>query len=176
LLVQVARMSAICHPTLVFSMSQYQAPFSLFQAASPTTLQAAPRATPAATDFQPATIPMNLGDPNNIPADLERLLDAEPGAWAKYRKAPTKDEQRLGRHAMEWLRAIPKVTRPLHTAINFPHVTNRLAATWDKPEELQACFDGLLNSKRQKKRKGFPPEVVHELRALLAYGGVKLPE
>jgi hypothetical protein len=157
-------------------MSQYQAPFSLPKPTAATGLQAAPRSAPAASDFQPATIPMNLGDPNNIPADLERLLDAEPGAWAKYRKEPTKDDQRLGRHAMEWLRAIPKATRPLHMAINFPHVANRLAAAWEKPTELEACFDGFLNSKRQKKRKGFPPEVVHELRALLVHAGIKLVE
>lgn len=119
---------------------------------------------------------MNLGDPNKIPADLQRLLDAEPGAWEKYRKAPTKEDQRLGRHAMEWLRAIPKATRPLHLAINFPHVANRLAASWDKRDELEACFDGLLNSKRQKKRKGFPAEVLLELRTLLAHAGIKLDD
>jgi hypothetical protein len=145
-------------------------------AASSTNLQLTPRATQGDADFQPETIPMNLGDPYNIPADLERLLDAEPGAWAKYRKVPTREDQRLGRHAMDWLRAIPKDVRPLHTAVNYPYVTNRLAAAWDKQDELQDCLDELLNSKRQKKRKGFPPEVVHELRVLVVHGGIKMPE
>ncbi len=96
------------------------------------------------------------------------MLEGDPTAWEKFRQAQTREDKRLGKHAMDWLSDLPKDLRPLRTAVHFTHVVNRLAALWRKADELEVYFEGLLNSRR-KNRQGFPEDVHAELLALSAY-------
>jgi hypothetical protein len=104
-----------------------------------------------------------------LPA-VERMFDALPGGWEAFRQAQTRDDKRLGKHAMAWFTALQPALRPLRCAVHYPHVINRVAALWNKPAELEVYFDGLINSRRQN-RKGFPAEVQAEIAALQKHAG-----
>lgn len=116
-------------------------------------------------EFEPVSLAMARDVLNDMPAALERMLEGDPGAWEKFRQAQSREDKRLGKHAMVWLSALPKDLRPLRTAVHFTHVVNRLAALWSKGDELEVYFEGLLNSRRRN-RQGFPLDVHTELQAL----------
>ena len=121
-------------------------------------------------EFEPVSLAMARDVLNDMPAALERMLEGDPAAWEKFRTAQTREDKRLGKHAMAWLSALPKESRPLRTAVHFTHVVNRLAALWNKGDELDVYFEGLLNSRRRN-RQGFPLDVHTELQALRALLG-----
>ena len=50
----------------------------------------------------------------------------------------------------------------------FPRVLNRIAEVWDKPEQVDRCFDELLLHSRGV-RQGFPPAVISEIASLRHY-------
>ncbi len=131
----------------------------------PTDIKSGLSASSNVLEFEPVSLAQARDVLNDLPAALEQLFDGKPEAWEKFRAAQTREDKRLGKHAMAWLSALPKEVRPLRTAVHYTHVVNRLAGYWDKPDELATYFESLLNSRR-KNRQGFPTEVHYELVAL----------
>jgi hypothetical protein len=122
-------------------------------------------ATSNLIDFEPVTVAQARQALNDLPAAIEAMFDSIPGGWEAFRAQQTREDKRMGKHAMIWLTQLSKELRPMGTAVQFPHIINRLAGYWNKPAELEAYFESLLNSKRQN-RKGFPENVNAELEAL----------
>ena len=93
---------------------------------------------------------------------------AQPENWEAKRRPPSPYDLNLNAAAAKWLEALPGSVRPVHTSRQFARIINRIARYWDVPAMTEECFDDLLVDKRRG-RKGFPPEVLQELRALHAY-------
>jgi hypothetical protein len=90
---------------------------------------------------------------------------ASPAQWKRIRRVPLPTDRALGGRAIDWLLSLPASVRPQHLSSRFPRIANALAELWDDPEERRTSLDKLLGDGR-KGRKGFPPEVHHELTAL----------
>ncbi len=133
-----------------------------------TTAHQPPFNTSNLVEFETVSLAMARDVLNDQPAALEKMLEGDPAAWEKFRQAQTREDKRLGKHAMVWLSDLPKAMRPLRTAVHYTHVVNRLAALWVKGDELDVYFEGLLNSRR-KNRRGFPADVNQELEVLRAF-------
>jgi hypothetical protein len=84
-------------------------------------------------------------------------------------------DRSLNRSAVTWLHELPADVRPRECIIRFPRILNRLARYWDSPRMLDDIFAELLVDKRVG-RKGFPPEVLTEIRGLYAFYKVLHPE
>ena len=84
------------------------------------------------------------------------------------RQPPSPYDRSLDKSAANWLRELPLPVRPRATVIRFPRIVNRLARYWDTPAVIEATFDDLLVDKRGG-RKGFPPEIQTEIRALFTH-------
>lgn len=119
-------------------------------------------------EFEPVSLAVARDASRDFMPGVERMFDAMPGGWEKFRQAQSRDDKRLGKHAMAWLTALPAALRPLRCAVHYPHVVNRMAGAWNKPAELEVYFESLLNSRRHT-RKGFPDDVKAELLALQAH-------
>lgn len=62
---------------------------------------------------------------------------------------------------------------PAKLAESFPRISNHIAELWDRPEELNACFQELLISDRPG-RQGFPHDVASEIFSLsMAYDAIR---
>ncbi len=87
------------------------------------------------------------------------------GTGIENRKPPSLYDRALNPGAAKWLRELPDAVRPSQTAVRFPRIVNRLARFWDTPAMVRDVFDDLLVGRRPG-RKGFPPEILVELRNL----------
>ena len=67
-----------------------------------------------------------------------------------------------------WMNSIPPEYRPQTLPIRFGRIANLLAASWDNPKECTAYISSLLHDNRGS-RKGFPPEVMQDIRDLRVY-------
>jgi hypothetical protein len=67
-----------------------------------------------------------------------------------------------------WMNSIPPEYRPQTLPIRFGRIANLLAASWDNPKECTAYISSLLHDNRGT-RKGFPPEVMQDIRDLRVY-------
>jgi len=83
----------------------------------------------------------------------------------EQRQPPSPYDHALNRSAATWLEDLPEPVRPRQTAARFPRILNRLARYWDTPVMTETIFNDLLLERRLG-RKGFPPEILAELRAL----------
>ena len=90
---------------------------------------------------------------------------ASPAQWKRVRRVTLPTDRALSGRAIDWLLRLPAGVRPEHLSSRFPRIANALAEVWDDPEESRTSLDKLLGDGR-KGRKGFPPEVHHELIAL----------
>jgi hypothetical protein len=97
-----------------------------------------------------------------------QFQSAQPKTGAENRKAPSLYDRTLNASATKWLRELPNAIRPNEASVRFPRIVNRLARFWDTPPMVAEIFDDLLQNKRAG-RRGFPPEIVAEFRALQAY-------
>jgi hypothetical protein len=61
-----------------------------------------------------------------------------------------------------WAAGLPSEIQPLALLQRFPRIANHLARVWHDDTELQAYLDDLLTDRRGG-RRGFPPEIHHEL-------------
>jgi hypothetical protein len=84
-------------------------------------------------------------------------------AFTALRK-PRKEEV-LQRLAFTWLAKLPTKVRPIELGRAYPRIANRLAAIWIDPALTAKYFGDLLENKRGN-RRGFPPSIEKELRAL----------
>ena len=104
------------------------------------------------------------GRPN---VDDGSLRDAgAESEWAGRRKAqPANTVLPLTRR---WIITIPPEYRPQTLPIRFGRIANLLAASWDNPKDCTAYISSLLHDDRGT-RKGFPPEVLQDIRDLRVY-------
>lgn len=70
--------------------------------------------------------------------------------------------------SIEWLKRLPENVRPMALARQYPRIANMLAVDWSRPRECRAYLADLLVDHRGN-RKGFPPEVSRDLKALRDY-------
>jgi len=68
----------------------------------------------------------------------------------------------------KWLEALPRRVQPHVLCDYYPRIANSLAAMWEDTEGLRVYFDGLFIDRRGG-RKGFPPDVLNDLRVLRYY-------
>jgi hypothetical protein len=99
---------------------------------------------------------------------------APSGVGPESRKAPSLYDRSMNASAAKWLRELPAAIRPNTASVRFPRIINRLARYWDSPQMVDEIFDDLLMIKRPG-RKGFPPDVLAEFRALQMYWQVERP-
>jgi hypothetical protein len=65
----------------------------------------------------------------------------------------------------KWLEALPRRVQPHVLCDYYPRIANSLAAMWEDTEGLRTYFDGLFIDRRGG-RRGFPPDVLNDLRVL----------
>jgi hypothetical protein len=87
---------------------------------------------------------------------------------AAQRQPPSPYDRVLNRSTVTWLHELPNEVRPREAALRFQRILNRLSRYWDSPRMLDDIFAELLVDKRAG-RKGFPPEILAEIRALYAH-------
>jgi hypothetical protein len=97
---------------------------------------------------------------------LHGLQKQETGAAQRQPASPY--DRAVNAAAIRWLAELPEAIRPNQTALHYPRIVNRLARFWDTPAMARECFEDLLVEKRPG-RKGFPGEILSELRALQNY-------
>jgi hypothetical protein len=71
-------------------------------------------------------------------------------------------------HGRRWMASLPADVRPAKSAERFPRIVNLLALEWANDAGIGALFTSLLIDQRGG-RKGFPAEIVRELRVLRDY-------
>jgi hypothetical protein len=71
---------------------------------------------------------------------------------------------------LAWAAGLPSEIRPHELIRSFARIANLLAADWDDRDATSDYFDHLMTDKRGT-RKGFPPEIAAELRALCSHYG-----
>lgn len=116
------------------------------------------------------------GIPPDVDAELRKLYEyyrsryvtPQREGWESKRKPASPYDQTLNAAAGKWLESLPESVRPMELARRFPRIVNRLSRYWDVPAMTSECFDDLLVDKRGG-RKGFPPEVLFDLRRLFTY-------
>ena len=89
------------------------------------------------------------------PVDFTRRRKASPVA-------------RLLPSTQKWLEGLPRRVQPHVLCDYYPRIANSLAAMWGDAEGLRSYFDGLFIDRRGG-RKGFPPDVLNDLRVLRHY-------
>jgi hypothetical protein len=76
--------------------------------------------------------------------------------------------------AQKWLDALPPGVQPHALCKFYPRVANLIAAMWTDTEALRAYFDELFVDRRRC-RKGFPRNVLNDLRVLRNYYAASSP-
>lgn len=81
------------------------------------------------------------------------------------RAPPAPGDASLSRLVPGWLQSLPVAARPDRLCMQFPRIANRLALCWSDPALAVRLLDAFFHDKRSG-RKGFPPKVLQELKAL----------
>jgi hypothetical protein len=68
----------------------------------------------------------------------------------------------------KWLEGLPRRVQPHVLCDYYPRIANSLAAMWEDTEGLRAYFDELFIDRRGG-RRGFPADVLNDLRVLRYY-------
>lgn len=116
-------------------------------------------------DTGPSTVPGHWS------SSVHSQRDTEPGA---ARRAPAPHPERkpqtpaLTTQAHVWLARLRPDRQPMATARRHPHVVNRLAELWSRPDELLPYLHELMLGSRPEERQGFAFEVLAELADLQA--------
>lgn len=110
--------------------------------------------------FQHSSVP---GWQPTTPADLAAAAGA-PSSHSTGPQRPSRAPQRrsLTDDAHVWLARLPPRFQPYATARQHPHIVNRMAELWNRPDKLSAYFAELLLSGRED-RQGFSFDVLTEL-------------
>ena len=110
-------------------------------------------------DRRPERVNDDDGSGRDLPTDAM-------SEWTGRRKAqPANTILPLTRR---WMGTIPPEYRPQTLPIRFGRIANLLAANWDNPKDCSAYISSLLHDRRGG-RKGFPPEVLQDIRDLRVY-------
>jgi len=73
----------------------------------------------------------------------------------------------------KWLDSLPPDVRPTALAEQFPRIVNLIAMDWSNLRAAQKLLDGYVIDQRGG-RKGFPPQIAKELKALRHYAYTRL--
>ena len=104
------------------------------------------------------TIPSVPQPPTKIRADNDEHKHLRKAAPANIPLPGTK----------RWIESLPPEVRPKELVNRYARIANLLAAAWDNPEYFDKYMESLLIDKRGG-RKGFPPDVLVELKTLELY-------
>jgi hypothetical protein len=101
--------------------------------------------------------PIDRGRPDesvdsHVSVDFTRQRRAQPVAF-------------LLPSTQKWLEGLPRRVQPHVLCDYYPRIANSLAAMWEDTEGLRAYFDELFIDRRGG-RRGFPSDVLNDLRAL----------
>jgi hypothetical protein len=75
----------------------------------------------------------------------------------------------------QWLDALARRAQPHALCKLYPRIANLIATMWADTEALEAYFDELL-ADRRRGRRGFPPDVLNDLRVLRDYHAALYPK
>jgi hypothetical protein len=112
------------------------------------------------TDLQEARLALE-----ELPDGVERVPQLAASYWEQRRRRPQASDRALQGGTIEWLLKLPPSLRPRELCDRYPRAANAVAAAWKDADERAAVLDELLSDKRGN-RRGFPPEVTSELKAL----------
>ena len=103
-----------------------------------------------------------------------RAFAASPAEdWTRRRKETPAEV--LFPIAARWIETLPLEMRPTALSGQFPRIANMLAMLSARPDALMRYLNDLLIDRRGG-RRGFPSDVVRELRALTAHYGTPPPD
>lgn len=71
-------------------------------------------------------------------------------------------------NTQQWLDTLPRRVQPHALCSFYPRIANLIAAMWADTEALRTYFDELLVDRRRG-RRGFPLDVLNDLRVLREY-------
>jgi hypothetical protein len=69
---------------------------------------------------------------------------------------------------LKWVDSLPPDVKPTALLRQYARIANVLAAAWDDPRAVNSYMDCLSRDDRGD-RKGFPPDVAHDLQVLREY-------
>lgn len=100
-------------------------------------------------------------------ADVARQQSEREQGMQLLRAAPNPRDRSLSSLAAAWRDRFPSAQRPTALCERYPRVANRLALCWDDPLLTTLLFKDLFDDYRGSRvRRGFPPDVLRELRVL----------
>jgi hypothetical protein len=116
---------------------------------------------PVAQADPQSTVRANAPVPNAKPEPHLARPDI-PLEVMQRRRAQTPSERKLHNASVRWMMALPRRFRPRLLALQFPHVVNRLAATWGDLVLAAGYFEELMVDRRGG-RIGFPRAATVEI-------------
>jgi hypothetical protein len=69
---------------------------------------------------------------------------------------------------LNWVKDLPSSVKPTALLRQYARIANVFAATWNDPKALTSYMNCLLRDERGN-RKGLPPDILREIRALREY-------
>lgn len=121
--------------------------------------------SPGGFDFELTDLDAARAALDELPAGVQEVHQLEPGFWDSRRRRPTPADRALTGSTMDWFMALPPGQRPKTLCEQFPRVANAVADCWPDAQRCLSVLDSLVVDRRGR-RRGFPPEVASELRAL----------
>ena len=104
----------------------------------------------------------------------ESMLEAEREAAEQRKRSKAEPTNIALPRTLAWAATLPPDVQPTALIRLYGRIANVLALDWNDPLAVAADFDQLLMERRGK-RKGFPPIIVTELRALARHYGSGQP-
>lgn len=112
------------------------------------------------TDFDEARRALD-----ELPAGVAEMQRFRSGDFEGQRRKPLPSDRALTGISMDWVVALPPALRPHTTCEQFPRVVNAISASWSDLAFSAQVIDHMINDYRGG-RRGFPPTVQAELKAL----------
>jgi hypothetical protein len=120
-----------------------------------------------ALEFELVDLDTARGALDEVPAGVVTWFNVSAD-WTARRRPSTATDRALTWDALDWLSRLPVPVRPEALRMSYPRVINALAARWADRAARDAYLEDLLQDKRGG-RRGFPPDIVNELRRVNAY-------
>lgn len=111
--------------------------------------------------------------------DAKKALDEDRNNvrqlnWTHRRRSPP--ETTLLADTVAWLNDLPEEVQPVEAARCYPRIVNDLYRLWKTPARWERYMESLLVVRREnRKRKGFPEQILAELAALSAHHAMLYP-
>jgi hypothetical protein len=125
---------------------------------------------PGTIEFEPTDFGSARRALDELPAGIEvvQRLRAGTGDFESQRRKPLPTDRALTGAAMDWVIGLPQPLRPKLTCEQFPRVVNLVAESWGDAHYSLQVLDHMINDYRGG-RRGFPPQVLEELKLLHDY-------